>query len=413
MTFPKSALSANELVVIINESDPQSVAVGEYYRLKRGIPSENIIRINIPKVNGDLPNKIPASQFNSIKSSVDSQINSRGISSRIQAQVLTWKLPYKIICPNGVNDSVMSITSAFTFGYHSSYCKTSQCTLTPQSSYFNSNAVSPFSQHQIRPTMALAGDSYDKVKQVIDRGVASDGSNPSGTAYLIKTRDTNRNVRFPDFEYLRNSWNSSDTNIGIQYYNWSGVTNDYLVGRHDVMAYFTGDLTIKDITTNSFRPGSVADHLTSHGGNFENGGQMHITRWLEAGAVASYGTTTEPCNFTEKFPQASKMLSFYHRGASVIEAYWKSVARPSEGLFVGEPLAKPYSINRASYSNGALTITTSQLKPGSIYRVEASDSANSGFSTVIQDFSVPDVRVKSLLIQNANKQYYRLVLVRH
>ncbi|HMM72469.1 MAG TPA: hypothetical protein PKC22_09660, partial [Rhodocyclaceae bacterium] len=29
-------------------------------------------------------------------------------------------------------------------------------------------------------------------------------------------------------------------------------------------------------------------------------------------------------------------------GASLIEAYWKSVAWPGEGLFVGEPLARPF-----------------------------------------------------------------------
>jgi hypothetical protein len=29
-------------------------------------------------------------------------------------------------------------------------------------------------------------------------------------------------------------------------------------------------------------------------------------------------------------------------GATAIEAYWKSVAWPAQGLFVGEPLAAPY-----------------------------------------------------------------------
>jgi hypothetical protein len=30
------------------------------------------------------------------------------------------------------------------------------------------------------------------------------------------------------------------------------------------------------------------------------------------------------------------------QGNSAIEAYWKSVAWPTQGLFIGEPLAAPY-----------------------------------------------------------------------
>jgi hypothetical protein len=33
----------------------------------------------------------------------------------------------------------------------------------------------------------------------------------------------------------------------------------------------------------------------------------------------------------------------YLRGSTLIEAYWKSVAQTGQGLFVGEPLAKPFA----------------------------------------------------------------------
>jgi hypothetical protein len=36
-------------------------------------------------------------------------------------------------------------------------------------------------------------------------------------------------------------------------------------------------------------------------------------------------------------------MYFYLRGSSLIEAYWKSVAQPGQGIFVGEPLAKPFA----------------------------------------------------------------------
>jgi uncharacterized protein (TIGR03790 family) len=69
---------------------------------------------------------------------------------------------------------------------------------------------------------------------------------------------------------------------------------------------------------------------------------MSALRWLEAGATGSYGTVVEPCNFLAKFPNPSLLLTYYRRGDTLIEAYWRSVAMPGQGVFIGEPLARPW-----------------------------------------------------------------------
>jgi uncharacterized protein (TIGR03790 family) len=86
----------------------------------------------------------------------------------------------------------------------------------------------------------------------------------------------------------------------------------------------------------------VADHLTSTGGDLLSTSQMSSLRWLEAGATASYGTVVEPCAFPAKFPDPVVMMKHYFAGQTLIEAYWKSVAMPGQGLFIGEPLARPF-----------------------------------------------------------------------
>jgi uncharacterized protein (TIGR03790 family) len=88
----------------------------------------------------------------------------------------------------------------------------------------------------------------------------------------------------------------------------------------------------------------LADHLTSFGGIFDKPhGQMTAMSWIDAGATASYGTTSEPCAHLQKFPNPQALLLFYVQGASALEAYWKSVMWPQQGLFIGEPLAAPFS----------------------------------------------------------------------
>src|SRR5262249_47181708 len=112
--------------------------------------------------------------------------------------------------------------------------------------------------------------------------------------------------------------------------------------KQDVMFYFTGAARVADIASNRFPAGAVADHLTSLGGQLTDSSQMSALRWLEAGGTGSYGTVVEPCNFAAKFPNPNVLLRHYLAGDTLIEAYWKSVAMAGQGIFIGEPLSRPY-----------------------------------------------------------------------
>lgn len=80
------------------------------------------------------------------------------------------------------------------------------------------------------------------------------------------------------------------------------MRQDVLEGAQDIMIYQTGLARVGKLETLRFLPGALADHLTSYGGDLLGSGQMSSLRWLEAGATASYGTVSEPCNHWQKFP---------------------------------------------------------------------------------------------------------------
>ncbi len=314
---PLPALLANDLAVIVNDSDPLSLKIAHYYQQQRKIPPQNIIHIHFnPKYK-----ILPVNIFKKIKQSVDKQT-----PSNIQAFALTWMQTYRVGC--------MSITTAFAAGFDQSFCAIG-CKKTQPSPYYNSEKNKPFNNYKWRPTMALAGKNFNAVKALIDRGVASDYSHPQGTGYLLSTSDKARNTRaifFPQINKLFNKLWPIET-----------LKQDYIEDRQDVMFYFTGKTHVKKINSNRFRPGAVADHLTSAGGILSGSKQMSIIEWLKAGATGSYGAVIEPCNFVEKFPHPGIMMHYYLRGNSLIEAYWKSVAWPGQGIFIGEPLAKPFA----------------------------------------------------------------------
>ena len=347
VSFSKPGLSAQQLGVIVNDDDPNSVAIAAYYQQKRDIPDKNMIHVRFA------PNQtvMSSAEFAKLKSRVDKAAN-----KNIQAYALTWAQPYRVDC--------MSITAAFAFGFDLAHCGNG-CKPIKPSPYFNSGTSLPYTTHKIRPTMSLAATTVEQAKKLIDRGVESDSKNPEGRAYLLNTSDTQRNVRATGYEEAYALLN--------KLFPIEIVKANQIEDKHDVMFYFTGLAQVPNIERNTYLPGAMADHLTSTGGVLFGGSQMSILKWLEAGATGSYGTVVEPCNFPQKFPVPGLAMAHYLQGETLIEAYWKSVLMPGQGLFIGEPLARPFAGYTTSYHDRELRIQTPAIEPG-IYSIQASPS---------------------------------------
>src|SRR5664279_1534867 len=97
----------------------------------------------------------------------------------------------------------MSITTAFALGFSTTYCMSGGCGATAPSNYYNSTSTRPYDDLHMRPTMSLAGTSFANVKALIDRGVNSDGKAPTGTAYMVTSKDSARSVRAGTFRISR------------------------------------------------------------------------------------------------------------------------------------------------------------------------------------------------------------------
>ena len=313
---PVAAIDAAQLAVVINMNDPLSYAIGEYYVVRRHLPLVNIIKIRFAPGSTTMSE----GEFKLLKAEVERQT-----ASHVQAYALTWAAPYRVEC--------MSITAAFTFGFNRAHCA-SGCKPTEINPLFNSSSREPYTELGIRPTMSIAARNFEDAVALIDRGVAADGSFPTARAYLLSTTDKARNVRAANYPVVAQVLGKRVASRILR--------QDVLYGARDVLFYFTGLAKVAGLETLGFKPGAVADHLTSYGGMLTDSKQMSALRWLEAGATGSYGTVQEPCNFPQKFSDPVILVDNYLRGETLLEAYWKSVAMPGQGIFIGEPLAAPF-----------------------------------------------------------------------
>lgn len=319
---PGAAVDTSNLAVLYAAGDNDSRVLAGYYATRRGIPRDNVVAVDVDTGQATMP----VDRFRRVQRELEARLG-----DDIQALALAWTRPYRVGC--------MSVTSAFALGFDERYCAVG-CKATAPSPYFGSSSATPWRDHGIRPAMLLAARSRPGARELVDRGVAADGTNPPGTAYLIITPDRHRNTRAPRFELAQRLFGRWQNTVLLH--------DDAVRDRHDILFYFIGARRVPALDTVSFRPGAIADHLTSTGGVLDGTRQMSILAWIEAGATGSYGTVIEPCNYPQKFPDPAIVMGRYINGDTLLEAYWKSVQWPGQGVFVGEPLARPFSARDAS-----------------------------------------------------------------
>jgi hypothetical protein len=246
--------------------------------------------------------------------------------------------------------------------------------------------------------MSIAAKDFTTARQLVDRGIASDGTQPKGTAYLVSTPDKRRNVRAKFYNHIEQDMQGW---IDTRQIKSKGLKN-----RDDILFYFTGIKRVPHLDSLRFKPGAVADHLTSSGGKLTGWKQMSALRWLEAGATGSYGTVVEPCNLIGKFPNPGMLMNAYGSGLSLIMAYWQSVQQPGEGIFIGEPLAAPFSGHRLTQTAEGFRLDTNTLQPG-WYQLAYSPNPVGPFETLPGTVKA-DHHQTTFRLPARDRGYYRL-----
>jgi uncharacterized protein (TIGR03790 family) len=306
-------LGPAELGVIYRRDDPASARIAAYYALRRHIPAGNLIGLAVPDRTS-----INRQELNSLRTEM-----MKALPLSVQSLLLVWSKPFAVEC--------MSITTAFAAGYKPGFCEPG-CESTSSNPLYDTPGWLPADTVGWLPAMLLPSDE-PLARDLIERGIKADGSAPSGSVYLVRTQDAARNVRAEGYE------GAKELSGRVRIVELVTPITEPMT---DILAYFTGAARVEEMSKLHFLPGAAADHLTSTGGVLEGGRQMSALEWLRQGATASYGSVSEPCNHMEKFPSPAVFLRHYVRGDTLLEAYWKSVAMPGQGLIIGEPLARPF-----------------------------------------------------------------------
>jgi uncharacterized protein (TIGR03790 family) len=315
-------LTSKQIGLVINTADPYSVEVGEFYIKARHLTRAQVLRLQLP-----VKPILSPEEFNAFSLQVRAFFD-----APVQALALAWTIPYAVNCN--------SITGALALGYDAALCEHS-CAASRRSPYFDNPTTQPYTDLKMHVSMMLAARDVATAEAMITRGVASDntlglrGAKPVN-AYFVTTNDAARSARsplFPPAGLLRRQ------GVDVHVEKTQAIED-----ASRVLMYLTGLVQVDKLDTIHWVPGALADHLTSYGGAIGSG-QMSSIDWITSGATATYGTVSEPCAHPQKFSHPQILLQNYMQGATALEAYWRSVAWPQQGVFIGEPLAAPFARN--------------------------------------------------------------------
>ena len=149
LAVPRAAgrLTARDIGLVINQSDPYSVEVGEFYAQARKLAPEQVLRVDVP-----VKATLTPEEFESLKRAVEAHFD-----ARTQALALAWTLPYAVGCN--------SITGALALGYDGDLCA-HPCAPSKTSPYFNTRSARPYADFKLRPSMLLAAPDVADAKRL-------------------------------------------------------------------------------------------------------------------------------------------------------------------------------------------------------------------------------------------------------
>ncbi len=335
--------SGFNVVVVVNQNSTNSVQLGNYYCEQRGVPPQNLLRINWPGGNTNWT-KV---EFDSLlRAPLNSMLASRGLSNQIEYVVLCMDLPYRVIdTSSAVANDVNATTAALFYGFKPNPSNSyAECSLASGST--SAYAASEGIFRQTPPinagsnswlTILLTATNLAKAKALVDLGRASDSTFPTQTVFLAKSTDSVRNLRHLQAD-------NAILNTRLRGNPRVVLTNASTPAGLGLMLGLQTGVQIFGMPALTVSPGAMMDNLTSFGGFlFEYSEHTTALDFINQGATASYGTVIEPCAYEAKFPDPQNYF-YQARGFSVAESYYQSVANPYQGILVGEPLAAPFAV---------------------------------------------------------------------
>jgi uncharacterized protein (TIGR03790 family) len=351
----QAPVNYNDVLLIINRNDTNSVAIGDYFAMKRQFRERNVLRIDAPAKE-----TITFDEFTPIRAQIETYLIQSGLQDSINYFVTTKGVPLRITHgqSNDLRNASFDAEIMLILGSYAPHIGENTLFPTPSSfrihSYFNKNApyrrkdIVPFSNPQttydLYLTTRLIGLTKEDVFALIDRSGPFTLVNKD-SALFVFDRDP-RPIQLTPY----------DSNFALAGQlmasrGWNVLLNRdsvYVTKQRNVIGYGSwGSNDHYDHHYTQFArpqfhwlPGSLAEtYVSTSARNFipgQTSGQSRIADLIAEGCVGVSGYVFEP--YTVALTWVNYLFDRYTRGFNLAESFYMSNPTFSwMAVVVGDP----------------------------------------------------------------------------
>ena len=357
LLFAQAPINYDDVGLIINVNDTNSVAIGEYFARVRNIPPRNVIWIQAPAKETITPE-----EFDAMRAQIEEYLTvTTGLVDTLNFFVTTKGVPLRVLHSGGGGDptnasvdaELMLILGAFAPHIHQNTLFASSTSINTQP-YFNTNM--PYRRKNVIPssnppqtfdlflTTRLTGLTKEDVFRLIDRSGPHTLVNKDSALWVF------------DRDPIPIQLNPYDNNLGLagQYLaskGWRALVNSdsvFVTDQRNVLGYASWGsndhydhlFSTKARPRNSWLPGSVAEtYVSTSARNFTPGaesGQSRIADLIEEGCTGASGYVFEP--YTVALTWVNWLVDRYTSGYTLAESYYMCNPTISwMAVIVGDP----------------------------------------------------------------------------
>ncbi|MCB2205586.1 TIGR03790 family protein [bacterium] len=356
--FAQAPVNYDDVGLIINTNDTNSVAIGEYFMLRRDIPQRNVIYIDAPATE-----TITGEKFTDVRAQIEDYLASSGLVDTLNYLVTTKGVPLRVTYGGDLykpdpRNAAFDAEIMLVLGYFSAHIGRNTLIIPPGSirtqayfmkdEHYNRKSIipgsSPAQPYDMFLTTRLTGLTKEDVFSMIDRSGPFTFVNKDSALFVF------------DRDPIPITLDPYDNNLGeagtvVEGFGWNALVNTdsvYVTEQRNVMGYaswgsndhFDHYFTSHARPQNTWLPGSLAEtYVSTSARNFtpgQTGGQSRIADLFAEGCTGASGYVFEPYDIALTW--VNVLFNRYLRGYNLAESYYMTNPTISwMATIVGDP----------------------------------------------------------------------------
>ncbi|MBL6828952.1 MAG: TIGR03790 family protein [Puniceicoccaceae bacterium] len=365
-----NAALAEDMVIVVNRNDPDSLSIGQHYARQRGIPESRIVHLTAPIKEtisiAEYANTVANPLLNALLENEwvkGVKAGSKDVYGRERLSVSIHSIPFVVLIkgvplritndPMLIEESSTNLPTQFRVNNGSvdgeitlllAPPRTSMTALVPNP-YFEKTSISPTDANRLLRVTRLDGPTKANVMNLIDRTLIAEEIGLMGRAYI----DTGGPHAKGD-EWIRAAGAIAEGAFFDIDYETSKRAMDYR-DRLDAPAIYMG--WYRPHAQAQWRsprwpvpPGAIGFHLHSFSGTSVRSTQTWLGAFIAQGYCATVGNVYEP--YLEHTHRPQVLLAHLMSGGSFGEAVALSTPSLSwQSVAIGDPLYRPFKVSLA------------------------------------------------------------------